>query len=161
MIKLIAIAALCFVVGQVSANVVEKKVGKNGFTLTINIDNGCCCDNSTESSSEESSESNESGGSSEEDDRCLSSNNSKIISDAVIKVLDKNGHSYQCIKDLHYDWFVFLQMGYKDWAAYIKETKFDYEGYEELQRLVNYFYVCPGIECEVYCKLDKYFDFLR
>lgn len=159
MIKLIAIAALCFVVGQVSANVVEKKVGKNGFTLTINIDNGCCCDNSTESSSEESSEessgSNESDSSSGEDDRCLGSGNSKIISDAVIKVLDKNGHSYQCIKDLHYDWFVFMEMGYEDWAEYIKENNFDYEGYKELQELIKYFYVCDGIKCEVYCKLEK------
>lgn len=160
MIKLIAIAALFSVLlGVVSANVVAKKVGKNGFTLTINItDNGCCCDNSTESSSEESnepsSESSESdSSSSEEEDRCLGTANSKLISDAVIKILNKNGSSYQCIKDLHYDWFVFLQMGFEDWAQYIKDNTFDYEGYKELQQLINYFVVCDGIKCEVYCKL--------
>lgn len=160
MIKLLAIAALFSVVlGQVSANVVEKKVGKNGFTLTINIaDNGCCCDNSTESSSEESNESSsESSESSEseEDDRCLDTANSKQISDAVIKILNKNGSSYQCIKDLHYDWFVFMEMGYEDWAQYIKDNTFHYEGYEELQKMIHHFYVCEGIQCEVYCKLDK------
>lgn len=151
MIKLILIAFLSLALsGTVSAHKDNSEELKNfdpncqiagsvKVKLSINVPPGACgCP------SEEESE-----------DLCLGLENSKKISDAVLHVLEANGHSWEVIDALLVHRFM-AGMEYNDFASNIKNNDFEFEGYEDLKTLVETYKVCKK-ECKVYFTLRKAF----
>lgn len=144
MIKLILVAFLCFALsGPVYGTDDEQPdcqiAGNARIKLSINVPEGACgCDSDEDEDSE---------------NRCLGLDNSQKISDAVLNVLDKNGHSYDVIEKLMIHRFIY-GLEYNDFSDNIKNNYFNFEGYADLKELVQKYRVCKK-ECKVYYTLRK------
>jgi hypothetical protein len=100
--------------------------------LSINVPPGACgCPSEEEST-----------------DLCLGLENSKKISDAVLNVLEANGHSWEVISSLQIHKF----MSGGDYN--IKNSDFEFEGFSDLKDLVSTYRICKK-ECKVYFTLRK------
>lgn len=145
MIKLILIAFLCFALsGPVYGSDDDAQsdcqtAGSARIKLSINVPEGACgCDSDDDEETE---------------DRCLGLENSQKISDALLNVLDKNGHSFDVIQKLLIHRFIY-GLEYNDFSDNIKNNDFEFEGYAKLKRLVEKYRVCKK-ECKVYFTLRK------
>lgn len=132
MIKFNIIAFLCIaLIGPAITKISEKKIGEDGWHFVVDIDDDRSCE-----------------------DKCLASENSKKISDQILYILHVAENSYDVLADLLLIDFMYSQIGYKEWAEYIKRNDYDYEGYEKLQNYVKRYKVCNSV-CKVYSQLRK------
>jgi hypothetical protein len=143
MIKFILLALLCLSLSEeIFAKVREDRIGNDGYRLELDFDDARCC--------KDKKKKNESP---EKEVICLDAQNSKIIADAVLEVLEKAHHSYESIKALRIPEFMVGRITYQEWAENIELGLGNFEGFSNLQRLVKKFVLCK--------KVCKVFFFLR
>lgn len=128
MIKLILIFVLCV---AVHAKFEENFIKKDGYYFNLDLDDDRCCE-----------------------DKCLATKNSKKISNAVLYVIHANKFSYEVLTNLRIIDFLYDLIKYQEFADHIKNSYYDYIGFNKLQILVNRYRVC-GKVCKVYYQFRK------